>query len=89
MKTVYKITLDLTEHPQSVIMPVNSKIVHVALQDGLPTLWYEYQRHQFLPSNMEVTFRVNGTGWAIADNEEYIGTAVGDNFVWHVYRLKA
>lgn len=61
------------------------KALHVAEQDGVPTIWYETVYDIIVP--VEVTFRVVPTGGYIPDHSEYVGTAFCGALVWHIYQV--
>jgi len=64
------------------------KPLHVAFQKGDLVLWVEHETDTFAVGNdMEIV--VTGTGHEFdAEPLDYIGTAVSDTFVWHVYQIK-
>jgi len=59
------------------------KPLHVGFQRGALHIWVEHENH--MPDG-EMSIAVLATGGSFAgDYLEYIGTAVSDEFVWHVY----
>jgi len=68
--------------------PEGARVVHVDSQSpGTVQLWVEidnqYQRDS--PVLEDRTFKVYGTGHHIEDRDFYVGTAIDEVFVWHVY----
>lgn len=68
-------------------LPVEAAIIHVAMQTGTPTLWYEFKAPDGIPAVKyeRHLFRIYGTGHIIDDNDVYVGTCFDAGFVWHVY----
>lgn len=85
MRVIYKYPLALMNGVQEIEMPHGAKIVHVAGQHEIPTLWAEV-----LPTAELVKreFVVYGTGHTIMfSDHKYIGTAHCPPFAWHVYEV--
>jgi hypothetical protein len=84
MKTIWKFRIGLADK-QVVLMPVNSKILHVAVQHGKICLWAEVSDAE----NRELrTIAIYGTGHTLPDNTgRYIGTFLmhDDTLVFHAY----
>jgi len=81
-KTIWKFPLAITDR-QVLPMPPGAKILSVAPQAGILTLWAEVQP-DLTPTSRRVT--IVGTGNPIpAHPGEFVGTAVMPPFVWHVY----
>jgi hypothetical protein len=85
MKTIYKYPLQLADGAQEVKMPKGAHLVHVDLQHGDPTLWAEVDTEAASEVRL---FQVHGTGHPIKHDGNYVGTAVGVPFVWHVYEFR-
>jgi hypothetical protein len=101
MKKIWKQTIDLrklTASDSSIMqeLPQQARIVHAAISpaSGLEDLldfWFEFtcdytSHQQGVPPTVE--FRrlyVFGTGHPIPDGLHYCATAVGTQFVWHLY----
>lgn len=82
MKRIWKFPLAITD-VQSVAMPRGARILAVDEQHGALTLWAEVD-----PSQPKVTriIHIIGTGNPMPEHlGDYLGTAVIDPFVWHVY----
>ena len=82
MKTIWKFPLSLGNEVQPLDMPAGAQVLTVADQHGLPTVWMEVD-DKF--PNETRHFRIHGTGHTVEDGGTYIGTGVGQEFVWHVY----
>lgn len=59
--------------------------LHVAEQDGVPTLWYEVGKSPV--AYKKITIQIVGTGENVPPNSDYLGTSVGEYYVWHLYQL--
>jgi len=85
MKTIHK--YPLTEKKTELELPEGSTVVCVHEQHGVPTLWIEMNLNVNAPMK-KTTFEIVGTGRLLKHgNEQYIGTAFIDEFVWHVYQM--
>lgn len=81
--TVYKAALVLPT--QTVDMPVGSRVVAVATQDGNPCIWFECDPTALSERRI---FESYGTGHLIPPGRDYQGTAhdvAGAGLVFHVY----
>lgn len=87
MKTVWKFPLKVIDGPQVVSMPLGARALKVDLDpaiDGEIAIWAEVfpaaqaSRHEFV---------VHGTGHPIEVDDRYVGTAMINGFVWHVYEV--
>ena len=87
MRTIFKTKLHICD-VQTIEVPQDYKIIHLALQEGTPCIWYECTTEVPL---VKVEIYCYGTGFNM-DNEptslEHIGSIVtrDDFFVWHFYR---
>jgi hypothetical protein len=83
MRTIFK--YPFTDGQNSFAMPRGARILHLATQNGTPTLWAEVDTEQ--PGEVR-EFRVIGTGHEVPPLPcEYIGTYLSGPFVWHVYEI--
>lgn len=82
MKTIYKFAL--AEITNTIMMPSNSKILHVASQNNHAHLWVLCDPSE---PNFERTFCIFGTGFDIPEDKyTYLGSVhTSDEFVWHVF----
>ena len=67
-------------------MPEDAKLLHVADQHGVPTMWFEVDKDKLSESR---EFVVIGTGHEIHEEPWYvlnhIGSTMSGVFVWHIY----
>jgi len=87
MHTIFKQKLDIKDI-QTVQLPQDFKILHLGVQQGVPTIWYECTAEMPL---VYLDIYCFGTGYRM-DNlpaMDYIGTVQIDCFVWHYYRAVA
>lgn len=89
MRKIYKYPL-ITLGRNTLVMPKGAKVVHVEAQEngarglGLePCLWALVDP---MKPGETVTFNVVGTGHAIPDDCQYVGTCQIPPFVWHVFK---
>lgn len=84
LQQVWKYQFGRTDAPQPQKMPVGAKLLHVAMQGGLITLWALVS-----PENtMKVRyFHVHGTGHPIKPTDTYVGTTLDLPFVWHLFEV--
>ena len=83
MKTIYKQVVPITGRTTfSTGSNGSVEILHVALQDGTPTVWY-YHQPEF--ANRDVVLQWFGTGHDIPKWAWYIGTIHDGPFVWHLH----
>jgi hypothetical protein len=89
MKTVYKYEIEPKEL-QEINLPIQSKILSVAEQEGELYLWAEIDLDNHHIEEPR-TLRIAGTGWTLEDgeNRKFIGTAhmPKQKLVWHVYEV--
>ena len=83
MRTIFKQSLEI-EDKQTIQLPQHYKILHLGVQQGVPTIWYEcFHDHPLVPLEIYCF----GTGYNM-DNLpklDYLGTVQIDGFVWHFY----
>lgn len=74
-----------TDENQSVIIPVEHRIVDVQTQDNKIMFWAMVSE---LYGKQPVKFRVFSTGHTIPKDYEYVGTTqqYGGVYVWHVFK---
>lgn len=87
MKRILKFPLEIVDI-QDVVMPVGADILHIGYQRGNLCLWAVCDTTAVGVRNFEIL----GTGNPINptanwQERKFIGTAVGDTFVWHVFEL--
>lgn len=82
MKTIWKYPLNLSDGQQVHKMPKGGTVLCVHMQYGLPTLWAEVDPDEAMEPRY---FQVHGTGHPVANGGVFVGTAVGNHFVWHIY----
>lgn len=82
MKRVNKYAIN--ESGQRVSMPIGAKFLHVQRQGNNLCLWVEVETHKPFE---ERVFEVIGTGYEVAANLKYVGTAVFEvsGLVLHLY----
>jgi len=66
-------------------LPVGAKVVAVATQDNVPTLWIEHDQQPL--TTQRRTFVGHGTGHPIPEGEVHVGSAHGVDgwMVFHIY----
>lgn len=69
-------------------LPIGAKIVHFAMQHGMPTIWYEFDENNRHGTQMRI-FQVVGTGQPVAQHLQHRGTTIDGTFVWHLYEEPA
>lgn len=81
MKTIWK--FPIRESNYEIKVPRSATVVHVALQDGTPTIWAEIDLAQeFVVRHVSII----GTGQPIfGDGWAHVGTVLDGIWVWHVY----
>ena len=83
-KVVYKHPLPNPGDSSRYYLRLGFQSVHVGLQEGMPTHWFEINPNQRALS--EIEFICVGTGWTIEnDTFWHLGTIIKDEFVWHYY----
>ena len=81
--TVWKYVLTMSDE-QEVIMPVDAEILHVEMQGAVLCMWALVKADSKMKHRI---FRIRGTGHHVDSNDIYIGTAVSDPYVWHVFEV--
>lgn len=82
MRTVWKYPLAFSDKAITHSIPHNEVIVHVAMQDDVPTIWAIVDPGE---EREQRTFIVTGTGHLVPDDASYIGTVMERFFVWHIW----
>ena len=86
MRTVWKYNIPIQNQRGHFYIPEGGKIVHVACQQPhILSFWVELETDNIVESRM---FVICGTGHLILANLGYIGTALDDELVWHLYEKK-
>lgn len=83
-RRVWKFPLDLEAGSQSLRLPQETRIVHVAMQAGAPTLWALIDTGA---PTVQRDFVIRATGEPVAIDETYVGTVFTEIFVWHVFEV--
>jgi hypothetical protein len=93
MITVHKYPLTMGTDIQTVELPFNAEILHIAYQHGLLQLWAKININEYTEKR---TILMVGTGMEISDyhnpNDHYINTIFIENgtFVFHFFeRMKS
>lgn len=86
MKTIHKFDM-VAAIPQKVSLPGDARIIHVGWQperqDAFQfSIWVELDDADLKAPRMMVAI---GTGMEVPDGYRYVGTAVTDPYVWHLY----
>lgn len=84
-KIVFKYQMPYLGDQFDVKMPPSWKPLHLGMQGDLIVLWVETSVG-FEPTST-VRFATYGTGQAIPDSAEYMGTLIGAALTYHVYKL--
>jgi len=89
MRTIYKYTLQhIPNERQTKKLPKDTKIVHCAMQHGVPTLWAEVDEENAALMPEQRHFEIYGTGYSImADRSRHVGTIFDGPYVWHIYEV--
>lgn len=83
MMTIYKYPLKRAG-VQKVTMPHGARLLHVAMQNGQPTLWAHVDDGVV---RVDRLIAVIGTGNPAPDPDEseYVGSVFDGPFVWHIF----
>ena len=79
--TVWKYTLPIQDECE-IQMPLGAEVLSAHMQDDSICIWVKVDKGAV---SLPRTFYVTGTGQWIPMNTRYIGTCVGEIFVWHVW----
>ena len=87
MRIIFKYPICIGRNTLS--LPKGSKILHVAEQRGQLCMWIEQDTTK---PQVYRNFQVYGTGKSFGSDRAveptFVGTALVNDFVWHVYELK-
>ena len=86
---IWKWQLSLNGKSQTFDMPMDTKIIHVAMQNGTLTMWGIIDP-QFQKSDKR-EFIVRGTGHSWIEDEKenvHLGSVIDREFVWHLFEIK-
>lgn len=87
-RIIFKYQMDGGEIFKDFILPAGAKFLHVGLQHGMATFWYQIDTSQ--PEETVQIFRV-GTGWPLTveiDQMKYLGSIIDGAYVWHFYQRR-
>lgn len=82
-------------HSDDITLEVSSesfKVVHIASQNNLPTIWYETVKNPI--RTQKVSFKLVRSSTDIPDKSFHVGAAHcdyenwGGEVVWHIYQLR-
>lgn len=81
MKVIWKQALRLSEVDYH--LPLNAKLIHVAMQNLDVTVWFECDSNNHL---VRRKIAIYATGNRMPDEPgQHVGTVNDGDFVWHVY----
>lgn len=83
MRKIHKHSFEMNGGTHLVTLPDGFEIKHVACQNGMTTMWYEFDTAT--TTYVPTSFAIFPTGGEIPDGWLYVGTAVCPVFVWHLY----
>lgn len=88
MPRIWKFPLQLTDE-QSIKAPAMTEWLHVTMQNHVPTIWGLVDHNA---DTTEYIVHIFGTGQDVPEllgnttaADAYLGTAMDDPFVWHVF----
>lgn len=85
MRTIWKQQLAIVDL-QTLTMPKGAKLLSVGNQKGNLCLWYSVDTDM---PNEDRVIEIVGTGNSVEPrSRDFIGTAVIDPFVWHVFERR-
>lgn len=83
MITIHKYTLDVNAKYACIASYEGMLPLHVGCQNDSVCLWAEVDTNA---PEVAIAFQIVGTGMSLpSDNYSYVGTALVQSFVWHVY----
>jgi hypothetical protein len=85
-RQIWKYNVQVSDEAQVRTIPRGGKIVHVDLQNGVPTFWVDIPDVDG-PLEQRV-FVVRGTGHWVERSVEYVGTIPDAPFVWHLFEVR-
>ncbi len=87
MKTIYKFQLNLHNYTNELMLPIDSKVLTVQLQNNIISLWIEINLDE---KQTELRrFKIIATGQSFEDTDAiYIATVQQGILVWHIFEEK-
>ena len=83
-RVVHKYAVPIKLQAIEIELPAKtSKVVHLDLQEGLPHIWVEHDKHPV--HRVKRHFAWSGTGHLLRPGWEHVGTVLIDSLVWHLY----
>ena len=84
-RTIYKYAVPVDDQWHEVPTPLPASVVFVGCPDGFATVnvWAEVDPQGEETSTRKM--RAFATGQPVPDGASYVGTALAEPFVWHVY----
>lgn len=79
----YPLKLKLGE-PQQVNLPTIHEVLHVAIQEGVITMWARVDTNAM---QRDTPFMIVGTGHAVPPGAIHRGTVFDEGFVWHIFEV--
>jgi hypothetical protein len=87
-RVIYKYRHAITDR-QVVEMPAGSEIITVGFQRGKLCMWAKAYRGSAEVRRQVISIVGTGHLYDVADAGHYIGTAISDTLVWHVFASEA
>ena len=87
MKTIWKFALDIGGR-HLLDIPAGSKLLCVGPNpavEGQVALWFEIETSGKIAAK---SFEIVATGGTVPNGSDYVGSAICNPFVWHVYELR-
>lgn len=85
MRSVWKYPLRLERgDEQDFDMPAGARVVHVAPQAGVATLWADVETSAAV---LRRRFLIVGTGYPAPDDGEHVGSWQQGSFVFHLFEI--
>jgi hypothetical protein len=81
MRTIFKYPVPVDDLMHTHSIPAGSVVCYVG-QQGCPCIWIEVDTSM---DRVERRFQIFGTGHPVPDGFIYVGTALDEPFVWHVF----
>lgn len=88
MRKIWKYALTFTDEIQAVVMPAGSEVVFVAMQHSIPTLWALVDDENPTGYRQFTLFRTGEPAGNFDNDLSYVGTAMNDELVCHVFEVK-
>jgi hypothetical protein len=89
MRAVYKYRLDIADGIQIISLPKEAELLHIGPSNSRNELFlWALTNHDLTAPLLPRQFIVLGTGEVTKEIElQYIGTAIVDTYVWHVFEV--